>query len=80
MNAFPIFQKLITAILKSISECQDILKSPGKGEALISCDVIFRFSCYSVFNSSEDYRELNMAKSKLLVIKIKRNRRFSFAN
>ena len=57
-----------------------MLKSLDKGETLISCDVIFRFSCYSVFYSSEDYRELNMAKSKLLVIKIKGNRKFSFAN
>ena len=50
-----------------------MLKSLGKGKTLISCDVIFRFSCYSVFYSSEDYRELNMAKSKVLVFKIKEN-------
>ena len=50
-----------------------MLKSLDKGETLISCDVIFRFSCYSVFYSSEDYRELNMAKSKVLVFKIKEN-------
>ena len=50
-----------------------MLKSLGKGKTLISCDVIFRFSCYSVFYSSEDYRELNMAKSKVLVFKIKGN-------
>ena len=50
-----------------------MLKSLDKGETLISCDVIFRFSCYSVFYSSEDYRELNMAKSKVLVFKIKGN-------
>ena len=50
-----------------------MLKSLDKGETLISCDVIFRFSCYSVFYSSEDYRELNMAKSKVLVFKIEAN-------
>ena len=50
-----------------------MLKSLDKGETLISCDVIFRFSCYSVFYSSEDYRELNMAKSKVLVFKITGN-------
>ena len=32
-----------------------------------------RFSCYSVSYSSEDYRELNMAKSKVLVFKITGN-------
>ena len=50
-----------------------MLKSLGKGETLISCDVIFRFSCYSVFYSFEDYQELNMAKSKVLVFKIAGN-------
>ena len=33
-------------------------------------DVIFRLYCYSVFNSSEDYQELNIAKSRVLVFKI----------
>ena len=47
-----------------------MLKSHGKDEALISCDVTFRFYCYSVFNSSEDYQELNIAKSRVLVFKI----------
>ena len=50
-----------------------MLKSLDKGETLISCDVIFRFSCYSVFYSSEDYQELNMAKSNVLVFKIEAN-------
>ena len=50
-----------------------MLKSLGKSETLISCDVIFQFSCYSIFYYSEDYRELNMAKSKVLVFKIKGN-------
>ena len=50
-----------------------MLKSLDKGETLISCDVIFRFSCYSVFYSSEDYQELNMAKSKVLVFKVAGN-------
>ena len=44
-----------------------------KSETLISCDVIFQFSCYSVFYSSEDYQELNMVKSKVLVFKIAGN-------
>ena len=35
-----------------------MLKSHGKGETLISCDVIFRFYCSSVFSSSEDCQEL----------------------
>ena len=47
-----------------------MLKSRGKDETLISCDAIFRFYCYSVFNSSEDYQELNIAKSRVLVFKI----------
>ena len=50
-----------------------MLKSLGKGETLISCDVIFQFSCYSVFYSSENYQELNMAKSKILVFKTEAN-------
>ena len=50
-----------------------MLKSLGKGETPISCDVIFRFSCYSVSYSSEDYQDLNMAKSKVLVFKIEAN-------
>ena len=60
-------------ILKRISECWGMLKSLGKGKKLISCDVIFRFYCYSVYYSSEDYRQLNMAKSKVLVFKIAGN-------
>ena len=50
-----------------------MLTSLGKGKILISCSVIFRFSCCSVFYPSEDYRELNMTKSKVLVFKIERN-------
>ena len=50
-----------------------MLKSYGKGETLISCDVIFRFYCYSVFSSSEDCQELNIAKSRVVVFKIAAN-------
>ena len=50
-----------------------MLKSLGKDKTLISCDVIFQFSCHSVFYSSEDYQELNLAKSKVLVFKITGN-------
>ena len=50
-----------------------MLKSLGKGKTLIYCDVIFRFYCYSVFYSSEDYQQLNMAKSKVLAFKIAGN-------
>ena len=58
-----------------------MLESLVKGETLISCDVIFKFYCYSVFYSSEDYRELNIAKSKVLAFKIAGYwRGFPFAN
>ena len=50
-----------------------MLKSFGKDKTLISCDVTFQFYCYSVFYSSEDYQEFNMAKSKVTVFKIARN-------
>ena len=50
-----------------------MLKSHDEGKTLISCDVIFWFYCYSVFNSSEDYQELNIAKSRVLVFKIAGN-------
>ena len=50
-----------------------MLKSLGKGETLISCDVIFQFSCYSVFYSCKNCWELNMAKSKVLVFKTEAN-------
>ena len=41
-----------------------MLKSFGKGETL---------NFASVFYSSEDYQEFNMAKSKVIVLKIARN-------
>ena len=50
-----------------------MLKSHDEGKTLISCDVIFWFYCYSVFNSSEDYQELNIVKSRVLVFKIAGN-------
>ena len=71
MNAFSIFQKLFTTVLKSISMLSYVEKP--KGETLVSCNVIFWFSCYSVFYASEDYQELNMVKSKVLVFKIAGN-------
>ena len=50
-----------------------MLKSLGNDKTLISCDVRFRFYCYSVFYPSEDCQKLNMAKSKELAFKISRN-------
>ena len=50
-----------------------MFKSLGKGETQISCDVMFRFFCYSVFYSNEDYWELNTAKPKVPVFMIAEN-------
>ena len=43
-----------------------MLKCLGKGETLVTSDVMFLFNCYNVSYSSEDYRELNKSKSTCL--------------
>ena len=49
-----------------------MLESLGKAETLISF-VTFRFYCYSVFYSGEDYQQFKLVKSKVIAFKIEGN-------
>ena len=49
-----------------------MLKILGKDEEIFSYDIMYKFYAAMYFYSSQDYQEFNMAKSKLIFMKIAR--------